>query len=213
MAITETIPNYIGTTSTLTDKLDNYELSTGFIYDDNNLTISVFDGNYNNLSNKPSLISITDITNTSNYVGRINTKLTTAIGGKSPTSHTHPISDITLLQNTLDGKQATLTSTNTLGIFNSTQFENVSSLIQIKSGWKPTTAGTSDAISSTNLLNSLNTTDFANVYNKIELTKNTSKYVLSTSNILVPRIMQEVIRRTMTVSYRLLNLKTSPFHQ
>ena len=38
----------------------------------------------------------------------------------------------------------TPTSANTIGIFNSTQFENVSSLIQIKSSWKPTTAGTAD---------------------------------------------------------------------
>ena len=38
----------------------------------------------------------------------------------------------------------TPTSANTIGIFNSTQFENVSSLIQIKSSWKPTTSGTAD---------------------------------------------------------------------
>jgi hypothetical protein len=43
LILAETTPNYIGTTSTLDDKLDNYELSTGFIYDDANLTIRVFD--------------------------------------------------------------------------------------------------------------------------------------------------------------------------
>jgi hypothetical protein len=98
MAITETVSSYTGTTNTLADKLDNYELSTGFIYDDANLTISVFVGNYNNLSNKPILITNTDITYTSNYVSRVNTELTTVIGGKAPTSHTHIIGDITFLE-------------------------------------------------------------------------------------------------------------------
>jgi hypothetical protein len=38
----------------------------------------------------------------------------------------------------------TPSSANLIGSFSSTQFENVSSLIQIKSAWKPTTAGTAD---------------------------------------------------------------------
>jgi hypothetical protein len=40
----------------------------------------------------------------------------------------------------------TPSSGNLIGVFNSAQFENVSSLIQIKSSWKPTTAGTADAV-------------------------------------------------------------------
>ena len=40
----------------------------------------------------------------------------------------------------------TPSSTNLIGSFLNTQFENVSSAIQIKSTWKPTTAGTADAV-------------------------------------------------------------------
>jgi hypothetical protein len=40
--------------------------------------------------------------------------LTTSLAGKANVSHTHPISDITNLQNTLDGKQATLVSGTTI---------------------------------------------------------------------------------------------------
>ena len=78
MAITETIGTYTTSTETASTKLDDYELTTGFNYDETDLTISVFDGNYNNLTNKPSLITTTDINHTSNYVSRINTDLTTA---------------------------------------------------------------------------------------------------------------------------------------
>ena len=68
----------------------------------------------------------------------------TTLDGKAPTSHTHTIANITNLQTTLDGKQATLTSTNTIGVFNSAHFENVSSAIQIKSSFKPTTTVSAD---------------------------------------------------------------------
>jgi hypothetical protein len=65
-------------------------------------------------------------------IGKISL-LQTALDGKAPTSHTHTTAQITGLDAALTGKQATLTSTNTIGVFNTTQFENVSSLIQIKS--------------------------------------------------------------------------------
>jgi hypothetical protein len=94
-------------TETTSDVSLDYELTTGFNYDETSNLISVFDGNYNNLTNKPSLITTTDINHTSNYVSRINTDLTTAIGGKAPTSHTHTIANITDLQTTLDGKAPT----------------------------------------------------------------------------------------------------------
>jgi hypothetical protein len=70
MTITETVGSYTVTTTTPSTKLDDYELTTGFNYDETNLTISVFDGDYNNLTNKPSLITTTDINHTSNYVSR-----------------------------------------------------------------------------------------------------------------------------------------------
>ncbi len=38
----------------------------------------------------------------------------------------------------------TSSSTNLIGVFNTAQFENVSSLISIKTNWKPTTSGTAD---------------------------------------------------------------------
>ncbi len=38
----------------------------------------------------------------------------------------------------------TPSSTNLISVFNTTQFENVSSLISIKTTWKPTTSGTAD---------------------------------------------------------------------
>ncbi len=41
---------------------------------------------------------------------------------------------------------ATYTSTNLISIFNSTQFENTNSLINIKTSWKPTTSGTTDVV-------------------------------------------------------------------
>jgi hypothetical protein len=55
------------------------------------------------------------------------------------TSISIPFANIDGLTTTLAAKQPALTSTNTIGVFNSTQFENVSSLIQIKSTFKPTT--------------------------------------------------------------------------
>jgi hypothetical protein len=62
MTITETVGTYTVSTDTSSTKSDDYELSTGFIYDDVNLKISVFDGNYNNLTNKPILATIPNIT-------------------------------------------------------------------------------------------------------------------------------------------------------
>ncbi len=47
-----------------------YELSTGFHYDDINSKITVFDGDYNNLINKPILGTIPDI-NTDHVVQNI----------------------------------------------------------------------------------------------------------------------------------------------
>jgi hypothetical protein len=66
--------NTAGTITTTTASLD-YELSTGFKYDDITNTIGVFDGDYNNLTNKPdATISLND-TNSSNYTKRIETEL------------------------------------------------------------------------------------------------------------------------------------------
>jgi hypothetical protein len=94
-------------TFNVVDNPVNYELSTGFNYDETSNIIKVFDGNYNNLTNKPdATISLND-TNSSNYTKRINTELTTEIGGKAPTSHTHIIGDTTGLQTALDGKAPT----------------------------------------------------------------------------------------------------------
>jgi hypothetical protein len=100
-------------------------------------------------------------------------------------------------------KQDVLTSTNTISVFNTTDFANVNSKIELTKNTSNyvdrinTTLTTviglkQDVLTSTNTISVFNTTDFANVNSKIELTKNTSNYVLSTSNILVPRIMQEV---------------------
>jgi hypothetical protein len=74
------------------------------------------------------------------------TNLQTTLDGKAPTSHTHVIGDITNLQTTLDAKQATLTSLNTIGVFNGTQFTNNvgTSKIDIASGYKPSSATTAD---------------------------------------------------------------------
>jgi hypothetical protein len=67
--------------------------------------------------NKPTLITNADITYTSNYVNRINTELTTEIGGKALATHTHIIGDITSLQTALDGKALTShTHTNVSGL-------------------------------------------------------------------------------------------------
>ena len=52
------------------------------------------------------------------------TNLQTTLDGKAPTSHSHAIANITNLQTALDAKQATLTSANTIGVFNTNDFIN-----------------------------------------------------------------------------------------
>ncbi len=53
MVVKETISSYIDTTNSIDEKKEEYELSNGFNYDTVNLKISVFDGDYNKLTNKP----------------------------------------------------------------------------------------------------------------------------------------------------------------
>ena len=59
---------------------------------------SNFSGSYNDLTNKPSIPSISGLA-TETYVDE-------AVSSKANTSHTHTIANITNLQNTLDGKAA-----------------------------------------------------------------------------------------------------------
>jgi hypothetical protein len=119
------------TTGTFADaripNLDTGKITTGTFADARipSLAISKITGLQTALDGKAPTShthAITDITN-----------LQTTLDGKASTSHTHTIANVSGLQTALDGKQATLTSTNTIGIFNTTQFENVNSLIQIKS--------------------------------------------------------------------------------
>jgi hypothetical protein len=93
--------------------------------------------------------------NSSNYVARISTDVNSRVWTTAQIPDL-AIGKISGLQGAIDSKQATLTSTNTIGVFNTPD-------------------------------------DFVVNGAKIELTKNTSNYVASTSNILVNRILSEDI--------------------
>jgi len=111
----------------------NYVVSTSNILVKRILSEDIFGSNYV-LSTSNILVPriMQEVGYTSNYVFRINSELTTAIGGK----------------------QVTVTSGNLISIFNSTQFENISSLIQIRGNWKPTTSVTEDRLTtSVNIAN------------------------------------------------------------
>jgi hypothetical protein len=148
----------------------------------------VFDGNYNNLTNKPSLITTTDITytsnyvlrldgNTSNYVARINTTLTaadTALGVRIDNTSNYVLrldghtsnyvarinSELTT---SIGTKQATLTAGTNISIVGTTISASASS-------FTPTSA---------NMIGVFNPNDFVNNVgtSKIDLSPHTSNYV------------------------------------
>jgi hypothetical protein len=117
--------------------------STGLTFSANTLTETNLTGSGGGITNIPYLNLINKIT-----VGNGLAIMTGSVKA-SPNLTLNLSSDTGITINTGVNPvtiTSTYTSLNLIGIFNSTQFENVSSLIQIKSGWKPTTTGTADAV-------------------------------------------------------------------
>ena len=111
--------NIISTINTSESLIGIFNTPTDFV---NNVISSKIELSKNtcNYTLATSNILIGRIINTSNYVDMINTLLTSTLNGKASTTHTHTIANITDLQTTLNGKQATLTAGNGIAISNNT---------------------------------------------------------------------------------------------
>ena len=149
------------------------EFIRGSIGDSNvNYKIGNYNGDFKimkSINNFDSSIFILDTS------GKLNISGNVGIGGENTTSYKLNVEgDINISSGSsfrVGGNVLstfTPTSANLIDLLSSTQFENLNSLIQIKSSWKPTTAGTADSattatgISSANLIASLNTSHFTN---------------------------------------------------
>ena len=123
-----------------------------------------------------------------------------ALDGKAPTSYTHTTAQITGLDTALTGKQATLTSTNTIGVFNTTQFENVSSLIQIKSSvlggglWQTGTPSTRIYYNGGNV--GIGTTNPTNKLHIIDDSTSTTALTIQNNNTSGTTLPNEIINKT-----------------